>query len=143
MVKRFMLKVLCKVIPKKGKKIIFLTNLYLKLCLLEPGDIDQLKGLNGELHLVEDLNALKIPMKLYRLIWRDMALNIRSNDKCRSGFSDSEVRHMSERFVKQAAQCLGSAVEDEGILEDTYKLVKYVINKNDGYIPFYCTGCTI
>lgn len=143
MVKKLILKTICKLMPRKAKKAIFLTNLYLKLSLLEPGDVEELKGLNSELHMVGDLNALKIPLLLYKLIWRDIKLSVRNTDKCRSGFNDNEISHMAKRFILLSERCLGNTINDEGLMEDTCKLIRYVVNKNNGYIPLYCTDCVI
>ncbi len=133
-IKKLLVRWLCSILPKKGKRTIFLTTLFMKLNNITPGNFKSMQEFNNELHIVEDIGALKVPCHLFYPIWKDLDLPIRKSEFRKEGFTDEEIYGISERIITMRSTMFKYG-ERSRILEDIFKIIKYTLSQNGGHLP--------
>lgn len=109
--------------PKYGKRAVFLTTLFMEIAKLSPSHKQLVEELNHRLHLVENDAALNFPMSLKETVWGGHQLNIRNRKPDEVEISDLELEGMARRIISHGGKW--SRYDDyQKVLEDTKEVIR-------------------
>lgn len=131
-------------LPAKGRRIILLTTLYMKLNDISPEELKQsIAQLNAKMHLVKKEEALAWPCSLYNLIWEGVEVPIRGLAKPRGGESvtideliltDQDIMYISKRIAENSSLVLKRDNVDQ-YAKEIEEVFRYTLNDNNGHLP--------
>ena len=91
---------LAAMLPRRGKRAIFLTTLYVHVCKLSGPHRKLLEELNQNLGIVSEKEALNLPVKMHNTVWWGRELNFRDDHDSPNGPSSEELDFIAERAMR-------------------------------------------
>lgn len=92
---------ICKLLPYKGRRTIFLTSIFMKLNDIKYYNIKPMEEFNDRLKIVEDVKAFKTPFFLYHFVFDKIDLPIRVSGNKIWYLSEKDVHWASKRIVNE------------------------------------------
>lgn len=104
----------------------------MKLNNIKPGDFKAMQEFNNTLNIVDDVQALKVPCHIYKVIWNEIPLP--ENFNCFEHVDTQTVRLLSAEILshKRGVKDYG---DRESMLSDISKLISFTLEKNEGHLP--------
>lgn len=109
------------ILPRYGKRAVFLTTLTAEISKGKIIDLDTLKSINESLHIVDNgkEKALLFPLRLSSLVWKKNKIKFREIDDCDL---PEEIRNISNRIINSVPDW--SRYDDyEIVLKETMDLL--------------------
>lgn len=96
----FLMFCLSKLLPKHGKRIIFISSLYVQVTQLERLKADVVSKLNTVMNLAHREEALHFPAAISQLVWRNSPVgNVLTKELLDQDIDDVKVREVSKKVV--------------------------------------------
>lgn len=92
------LALLPRLLPKRGRRAIFLTTLFVEIARLSAVHRDLLKELNTKLHIVNDVDALMLPAHLHDALWVKRNIRIRTDREIQKEDIDGLCLRIADEF---------------------------------------------
>lgn len=120
---RFLRRVIPTMLPKDGKRAVFLTTLFMKIAKISPSHQQSIKELNHRLHLVDNDAALNFPMSLRDTVWGGQPLNIRQRRDDEAMPTDYEIEGMARRIISHGGRWSRYGNYDQ-VLDETKEVIR-------------------
>lgn len=112
-----------KLLPKHGKRIIFISSLYVQVSQLERLKADVMSKLNAVMNLAHREEALQFPAAISQMVWRDSPIgNVLTQELLDQNVDDVKVREVSQRVVELAPKWVRYGTSD--MLDDVRSLIR-------------------
>lgn len=112
------------ILPRKGKRAVFLTTLFMEIAKISPAHEKALKELNDYLKIVDDVESLRLPASLHKSVWKDKEFIIKSRT---GSFTQKEINGICHRAIREIPEW--SHYEDyDKVFEDTRKVILAYLN---------------
>lgn len=109
-------------LPKHGKRAVFLTTLFIEISKLSPSHRQMLHDLNRHLKLVGNDQALELPIHLQEIVWGGRHPRFRSVDPAEH-VSDEDLTAMATEVMSGCREW--SRYDDYfKVLEDTKEVIR-------------------
>lgn len=139
--KSIIVRVVYWLLPKKGKRIVFLVALYMKLNNIHGKEYQSLLVLNDKLNLVDDTQALYLPALLYPRIWDIVNISFRHKTENNGILDSNDIEGIVARIANSNYRLKKYGTVDE-LLSDIRKIIEFTLQENDGRLPV-TTICAI
>lgn len=116
-------------LPKRGRRAIFLTTLYMEIANLSTVHRDMLNELNSRLNIVNDISALELPTRLHDTIWRVAHANFHINPNLEK---DGDFVGICKRIVDEFPEW-GNYGDKEKVMEETRKVMLMAYELRDNF----------
>ena len=107
-------------LPRKGKRAVFLTTLFMEIAKISPAHEQTLRELNDYLKIVNNFDSIRLPASLHDQIWSDREFYIRVGE---GTVSEEEIEGIAKRAINQVPEWSQYGDYDQ-VLEDTKNVIR-------------------
>lgn len=108
------------ILPSKGKRVVFLTTLFIKISQLKEKDFDTiLDAFNEKMAIVKEKGALEFPLWLGDALWKDKVLEIRVKNH---QMEAKELKGLAIRIMNIIPEW-SNYDEDERVIADVEQVI--------------------
>ena len=123
---RVMNRILTVILPRHGKRAVFLTTLFVEISKISPTHKGFLEELNQHLKIVDTNDALDFPAKLHNTIWRGRELQLRVEN---GEISEEELNGIAARIIHDLPEW-SSYGNYHDVLRETHEVIKTSLRVN-------------
>lgn len=118
--RRFINRLLAAILPRHGKRAIFLTTLYVQIAKISPSHKKMLEELNRQLKIVDEARALNFPISLHDAVWAGREIDLREPSQC----SDLDIELLARQVMHRMPEWSRYSDDQEVILAETRKVLR-------------------